>query len=92
MQNQYALETAVSTTEPREVATLHIDKKQSVMHESLNDLTGESASNRIWMFVNDLHHATVKSTYSRWGRLRSTDKSLVRISHLETTYGKKSRE
>ena len=41
MRNQYAIEAADSTTEPREVATLHIDKKKSVIHESLNDLTGE---------------------------------------------------
>ena len=50
MQNQYAIEGADSTSEQREIATLHLDKKQGVMHESLNDLTGESASNRTWMF------------------------------------------
>ena len=68
MQNQYAIEAADSTSEPREVAILHIDKKQSVIHESLTDLTGESASNRTWMFVNDTYLA-IENQYQSGTRL-----------------------
>ena len=38
------------------------------MHESLNDLTGESASNRTWMFVND-QYLMVENQYQSGSRL-----------------------
>ena len=57
MQTKSAIEAADSTSEQREIATLHLDEKQRVMHESLDDLTGESASNRTSMFENDQYLA-----------------------------------
>ena len=69
MQAQFAIEAADSTSERREIANLHLDRKQKVMNESLNDLTGESVNaNRTWMFINDQYLA-VENQYQSGSRM-----------------------
>ena len=58
MQAQFVIEAADTTSEQREIANLHLDRKAKVMNESFNDLTGESVNaNRTWMFINDQYLA-----------------------------------
>ena len=67
MQN-LEIEPTDSTTETREPATLHVDKKQRVMHESLYDLTGETSTSRTWLFIND-KYVSIENNYQAGTKL-----------------------
>ena len=61
MQN-LEIKPADSTTEAREPARLHVDKKQRLIHESLNDLTGETITSRTCLFIKDAY-VSIENNY-----------------------------
>lgn len=61
MQN-LQIESADSTTMEREPAVLHADRKQKVVFESLNDLTGEPTTSRNWLFIRE-QYVSIENGY-----------------------------
>ena len=53
---------ADSTTMEREPAVLHADRKQKVVFESLNDLTGEPTTSRNWLFIRE-QYVSIENGY-----------------------------